>query len=234
MTPSLTASIATPARPLVTTGAAGGEPVDLDSRRAASASSPARLQAAELRRLVAGAAAGHQPSWERLYERLSPLVRGVARAHRLSPADVEDVAQATWCKLVASVATLRDPERLPAWLVTTARREALRTLNRAQRQIPHGDDLPEPAIPEPSVHEHVLRDERDAELWAAVGRLRPSDQVLLRMLVADDGSGAELSYQEIADTLGVAVGSVGPTRGRALRRLHGALTDPDVLRPLAA
>ncbi len=214
---------------------AGEQPSVRELRRVAPAPpSGARVPSRELRRLVAGAAAGDEACWTRLVECLSALVRGVARAHRLTPADVEDVTQATWCKLVAHISTLRDAERLPAWLVTTARRESLRTLAGAQRQIPHGDHLPEPNVSEPSVDEGVLRDERDAELWAAVGRLRPSDQALLRMLVAEDGSGQERSYREIADTLGVAVGTIGPTRGRALGRLHETLADPDGLRPLAA
>ncbi len=183
---------------------------------------------------MAGAASGDQICWERLVARLTPLVRSVARSHRLSPSDAEDVYQATWCALVAHISALREPERLPGWLATTARRESLRALDRARRQVPHGDDLPEPQVAEPSVDEHVLRHERDAALWAAVGRLRHSDQRLLRLLVAREGTGPEPSYREIADTLGVAIGSVGPTRGRALRRLHGALADPDVLGPAAA
>ena len=193
-----------------------------------------RLHGRELRRLVAGAADGDETCWERLVERLTPLVCSVARSHRLSPSDTEDVCQATWCALVAHVSTLRDPERLPGWLATTARRESLRALDRARRQVPHGDDLPEPQFAEPSVDEHLLRHERDAALWAAVGRLRHSDQRLLHLLVAREDAAREPSYREIADTLGVAVGSVGPTRGRALQRLRTLLPDPEVLRPAAA
>ncbi len=209
------------------------EPPGLDP--VATASGPGTPRSArELSRLVAGAAAGDQRCWEHLVNRFSPLVRGVARAYRLAPSDVEDVTQTTWWKLVEHVSTLRDAERLPGWLATTARRESLRTLNRGQRQIPHGDDLPEPSVAEPSVEARILRRERDVELWSAVGRLRRSDQALLRMLVAEDGSGRERSYREIADTLGVAVGTIGPTRGRALERLRDVLPDPDGLRPLAA
>jgi len=194
---------------------------------------PGRLSDGELRRLATGAAAGDQASWEQLVHRLSPLVRGVARGYRLAPVDVDDVCQATWCRLVEHIASLRSAERLPAWLATTARRESLRTLQRAQRQIPYGDDLPEPHDVG-SLDEDMLRRERDTQLWTALGRLRSSDQALLRMLVAADGLGEEQSYREVAQSLGVAVGSVGPTRGRALRRLCDALSDPDALRPLAA
>lgn len=199
-----------------------------------SSSNPvARLHAHELHRLVAGAAEGKESCWVQLVQRLSPLVRNVARAHRLSPSDTEDVCQSTWCALVAHLSALRDPERLPAWLATTARRESLRTLARAQRQVPYGDDLPEPEADAASPDEGLLRRERDLALWAAVRSLRPRDQTLLRLLVAEDTT-PERSYRHIADTLGVAVGSVGPTRGRALERLRGALDDRDGVTPLAA
>jgi RNA polymerase sigma factor (sigma-70 family) len=183
--------------------------------------------------LVAGAARGDQRCWDRLVAKLTPLVRGVARGHRLSPADVDDVAQATWYRLVMHIGTLREPERLPAWLATTARRESLRTLGRGQRQIPHGDDLPEPEPADDGVDAGLLRRERDAALWDAVGRLRPSDQTLLRLLVGDEKAAEERSYRDIADTLGIAVGSIGPTRGRALQRLRAELSDAEALRPAA-
>ena len=220
--------------PVVLTLVGAGRPAAEQNHEPAAPRAVTHLHGRELRRLVAGAAGGDEICWERLVARLTPLVCGVARSYRLSPSDTEDVCQATWCALVTHISALRDPERLPGWLATTARRESLRALERARRQVPHGDDLPEPQVAEPSADEHLLRHERDVALWAAVARLRHSDQRLLQMLVAREGTGREPSYREIADTLGVAVGSVGPTRGRALQRLRGALRDPDVLRPAAA
>ena len=52
-----------------------------------------------------------------------------------------------------------------------------------------------------------------------VARLRPRDQALLRMLVADPAP----SYDEIAGTLAMPIGSIGPTRGRWLARLRKEL-----------
>lgn len=45
------------------------------------------------------------------------------------------------------------------------------------------------------------------------------DQALLRMLTADSMQ----NYEHIAAALGVAIGSIGPKRGRALERLHREL-----------
>jgi DNA-directed RNA polymerase specialized sigma24 family protein len=67
----------------------------------------------------------------------------------------------------------------------------------------------------------LLRDERDAELWRAVGTLKPSCQRLLRVMMADPPP----SYAEVAAALDMRVGSVGPTRRRCLACLRERLVD---------
>jgi len=126
------------------------------------------------------------------------------------------VSQSTWLRLVEHLDRLKDPARVGAWLATTARRECLRTLRGAGRQIPFGDDLPEPDDECPAVDADLLRDERDAELWEAFGRLPRRDQSLLRMLVAEPAP----SYREVSCSLGIPIGSIGPTRARSLERLQ--------------
>src|SRR5215210_6631372 len=76
--------------------------------------------------LVRAAAAGNEPAWNRLVETYAGLVWAVARSHQLSEADAADVAQATWLRLVEHLDDLHEPERVGAWLATTARRECLR------------------------------------------------------------------------------------------------------------
>src|SRR3954467_12619691 len=78
--------------------------------------------------LFRAAANGDQPAWTALVERYSVLVRSVPRAFRLADEDVADVAQNTWLRLATHITTIRTPEALPGWLVTTARRETLSLL----------------------------------------------------------------------------------------------------------
>jgi len=65
----------------------------------------------------------------------------------------------------------------------------------------------------------LLLSERDAVLWRSFERLRPSDQALLRLLTADPRP----SYDEISAALDMPIGSIGPTRQRALARLREQL-----------
>jgi len=167
-------------------------------------------------RLVAAAAAGDQLAWNGLVARFSGLVWAVIRGHRLSGADAADVSQTTWLRLVEHLDRVQDPARVGAWLATTARRECLRTLRMSGRQVPCGDDLPEPVQDVPGIDDALLRDERDSELWEAFGRLGDRDQALLRMLSADPAP----SYREVSAALDMPIGSIGPTRARCLERLR--------------
>lgn len=190
----------------------------------------------DVTRLVQAAAAGDRNAWDALVDRYTGLVWSVARGCRLTNADAADVVQTTWLRLVESLDRIRNPEAVGAWLATTARREALRTLGRAGRTIPTDSDRllePRDADASPGVDDGLLRDERDALLWAAFGHLPENCQTLLRVLVSDPPP----SYEEVSAALDMRVGSIGPTRGRCLERLRtliarvGIDDDADRTRP---
>lgn len=166
--------------------------------------------------LVRRAAAGDQRAWNELTDEFAGLVWGIARAFRLSDADAADVSQTTWLRLVENLDRLQDPSRVGAWLATTARRQCIQHLHDSARVIPRGDDMPEPVSGAPEPGAALLTDERDRALWAALERLPDRDRRLLRMLTADPAP----SYTEISAALDMPIGSIGPTRARALERLR--------------
>ncbi len=172
-----------------------------------------------VRTLLAAAASGDERAWDELLDRFGSMIWAVARAHRLCDADAADVTQATWTALLTHLDQLKDPDRVGAWLATTARRECLRLLGQARNIVPYGDDLPEAEADEPDPIEGVEADQRDAALWRSLRRLRDSDQALLRLLIADPAP----SYEEISAALEIPIGSIGPTRARALERLQREL-----------
>jgi len=166
--------------------------------------------------LVGAAAAGDQDAWNGLVARFDALVWAVARAHRLSPADAADVVQTTWLRLVEHLDRLDDPERVGAWLATTARRESYKALRQAGRQVPAPpDEIPAP-VNTTGLDARLLASERDRALWQAFAGLDPDCQALLRMLVADPTP----SYEEISEALDRPIGSIGPTRARCLEKLR--------------
>jgi RNA polymerase sigma factor (sigma-70 family) len=170
--------------------------------------------------LLARVAEGDQSAWRRLIDEYDGLVRSVAASFRLQTSDVHDVAQTTWMRLLQNVRTIRDPERLAGWLSVTASREALALLRRSSRQrpLPMVDETPDAtADPERDV---VDRDEARV-LWAAVAELSPRQQRLLIALFREELD----SYNDVAATCAMPIGSIGPTRARALSRLRSKLAD---------
>jgi RNA polymerase sigma factor (sigma-70 family) len=184
-----------------------------------------RLSGERLAALVEAAIAGDQCAWNRLVAEFGSMIWAIARAHRMGDADAADVSQATWVALFQNLGRLKDPERVGAWLATTARRECLRVLRDSRRRIPFGDDVPEQESHEPSPGEALLTRERDEALRRSFSRLRPTDQALLRLLTADP----QPAYEEISAALDMPIGSIGPTRQRALRRLHEQLASEQTL-----
>lgn len=173
-------------------------------------------RAVELARLVRAAAEGDQDSWNALVDRFSGLLWATARAHRLSAADSAEVVQTTWLRLVEHLDRIREPERLGAWLATTARHEALRLIRRGAREFAASDlDDLDQRLDEPAAGA-ILLAERDVTLWRAFASLSERCQALLRLLIAD----VPPSYDEVSQALAIPVGAIGPTRQRCLERLR--------------
>jgi RNA polymerase sigma factor (sigma-70 family) len=166
--------------------------------------------------LVHAAADGDQVAWDEIVNRFSGLVWATARAHRLSRDDAADVAQTTWLRLVENLDRILEPERLGAWLATTARRESLRVIRRGTREQPSDQpDLFE--APSEEMFDRLLVErERDGVLWRSFAILSDRCKSLLRLLISDE----EPSYEEIGAALGMPIGSIGPTRQRCLDKLR--------------
>lgn len=174
--------------------------------------------AGDLSGLVAAAAAGDERAWDALYRRFDPMLRRVTRGFRLSPHEADDALQATWLRLFRSLHRLENPAAVGAWLVTTARRESLRMLQTGTRELPAEEPIG-PEEPDPHSHEDhdpLAHVERSAAVRAALDSLPPRDRALLTLLSREPAP----SYEEVAAELGMPLGSIGPTRGRALARLR--------------
>ena len=177
-----------------------------------------------LTELVWAADQGDPEAWAQLVHRFTSLLWAIARSHPLNQDDAAEAVQNTWLRLLENLHRIDQPEALPGWLATTARREALNLLGRQPRAIPiDGRDIHADEANAPELDAAVLTAERDAFLWACFQQLPERDQQLLRALAAGDRP----SYAAIAAALEMPVGSIGPTRKRALNRLRTVLETSD-------
>jgi RNA polymerase sigma factor (sigma-70 family) len=168
--------------------------------------------------LVTRARNGDRQAWDALVDRYTPLIWAICRRYRLDRDDAEDVGQLVWLRLLEQLENIRDPAALAGWLATTAQRECLRVV-RTRRPHPAGyvpDARDDPDNPAGPAEQELLAAERDAALREALARLPASCQRLIALLRADPS----VPYAEISTQLGIAVGSIGPYRGRCLEKLR--------------
>ncbi len=162
---------------------------------------------------------GDQEAWNEIIERYSPLVWAICARYQLGRPDADDVGQGVWLMLVENIANLREPAALPGWLATTTRNECLRVLRTARRYDPDGlpaEDLMPPDVDSKAIDEDLIEAELGVALRAAFADLGPACHELLSMLIRDPPP----SYAAVSSTLGMRVGSIGPTRARCLGQLR--------------
>jgi RNA polymerase sigma factor (sigma-70 family) len=168
---------------------------------------------------------GDNAAWNELVRRYQALVYAVVTRAGLSMADAADCFQQTWVLLFRHRHRLHDPSRLSAWLVTTAKREALRLRRRAARES--GDPLELDLIASDPLPDEALEQlERQTQLEIALKELDSRcRQVVKALFFAPE----EKSYEEIARSFGLSVNSLGPVRRRCLERLKQILADHDFI-----
>lgn len=159
---------------------------------------------------------GDAEAWDNVVSRYTPLVYSVARRAGLTSYDAEDCAQITWISLYRNRLKIRDPQKLPAWLIKTTHRNAIRMMRNHYRNridLTADSDRPDPVIPD----EELLKIER---LDALIHALEQMDGRCRKILSSLFLSPKEMSYESIAKAVGIAPNSLGPIRARCLKRLR--------------
>lgn len=177
--------------------------------------------------LVARCRRGDAAAWALLVQRYQRLVYAVAMRIGHDAHVAADVFQTVFARLVEQLPRIAEPDRLQAWIVTTAKREALLLRRRAQRTVSmtrEDDDAPDPApewdLPDDAaLPEQALDELQQAHrLRLALERLDRRCRDLLALLFRDEDDA--LAYDEVARRLDMPIGSIGPTRARCLGKLR--------------
>jgi RNA polymerase sigma factor (sigma-70 family) len=186
--------------------------------------------------LVLACRQGDECAWEVLVRRYQRLVYSVPRRAGLAEDLAADVHQQVFASLLEHLDGIEQPERIGAWLVTTARRETWRVgrrqaAERASRAAdPNGAGPSGPsgvctamleiADGHPPADEVLVRLEDPQRVRTAMATLdEPCRELLTLLYYRPD----PLPYKDVAAQLGRPVGSIGPTRARCLEKLRRAL-----------
>jgi len=173
---------------------------------------------------------GDESSWEALVDRYQRLIYTIPRRAGLNEDQAGEVFQEVFVTLFEKLNEINDPDRLHAWLVTTARRKTWRLLSK--ERFRHADHLHDPredeeilatAVDETPLPDEILvRLEQQHRVRMAVASLDERCRELLTMLYYRP---EPAPYSEIAAAFGTSEGSIGPTRARCLQKLIRLLED---------
>jgi RNA polymerase sigma factor (sigma-70 family) len=173
--------------------------------------------------LVSACRRGDQRAWETLIQRYQRLIYAIPLRAGLDEDQAADVFQDVFTTLFQKLNDIEEPERLHAWLVTTTRRKTWRILSHPQnnsRSAASADvyDAEASTIRDeaPLPDEKLLLLEQQHRIRTALSSLDERCRTLLQMLFYRR---EPPSYAEIAASLGIPEGSIGPTRARCLSKL---------------
>ncbi len=173
--------------------------------------------------LIEACRQGSEQAWQMMLDQYSGLVFSIPRKLGLSASDAADITQLTFTILIESLDRLHDNSNLAAWLSTVARRHSWRMMLRRRREGPLNDadlaDKSDLLVEEANPIKHL-----ETRKWLDYG-LNLLDQRCRQLLLALYFDQTEPSYAEIARTLEMRVGSIGPTRARCIKKLRKLLNE---------
>lgn len=182
--------------------------------------------------LVAGALDGRQDAWDALVARLQRVVWKAVNMMTFDHEIRDDAFAATWLRLAERLHTIREPEKLPGWLATTATNEVRQIVRQRGRAVPVADtamsgagdrtgDVLDRVAGDDGDHAAglVLADARRG-VREAFAQLDEGCRELLSVLVLAD---PPIPYDEASLILGRPVGALGPSRRRCLDKMKGLL-----------
>lgn len=190
--------------------------------------SAANFTQQEDRQLIAACLEGDAGAWEALIVRYQRLIYSIPLRARLSTDDAADIFQAVCLKLYEKLSTLREHEKIIAWLITTTTRETWRLAARQRREgqsvmadtEDDGEGLNQIPAVGPLADEQRQTLEQQQIVREGITALTERCRELITMLFYQKD---ELSYVDIANRMKMPVASVGPTRARCLEKLKKLL-----------
>lgn len=171
---------------------------------------------------------GDARGWHGVLDRYERLLYSIPLNYGLTDEDAADVVQLTLTIFLQKLDELEDTSNLAAWLATVARRHSWRRLaQRRREQLGLGADVADEidSAGDGGDQRALVRWELLEWLNQGLNDLDPRCRALIMALYLTHDAP---SYAEVAARLGMAVGSVGPTRARCLEKLRICLQEKKI------
>ncbi len=187
-------------------------------------SAPGHIEPTEL---IARARAGDTAAWGELYREFAPAIFRFCRRAMPTREDAEDATMEIFMKLRDKLSQYDQTRSFTAWLYKVAANHCWDMLRRRKlrqgKETEDVDDLPL-ETPEPSQLEKLIEERTSEEVRKALDKLGVRARMALVMRYYSD-----MSYDEIADALGVRRAFVGVVLLRARHELRQALGENTML-----
>ena len=171
--------------------------------------------------LVEQCLAGNGRAWSCLVRRYKKLVYHFPSKAGLGSEDCDDVFQETFIAFYKQIHRIEQVENLSYWLAKVSQRNTWKAVNQNTKYAALGEtyDVLDPDhIPEKNLVLKVRQFQIRRGLMSLGARCRR----LLTMLFYESGDN---DYKRISEELGIAMGSIGPTRNRCLVKFKKVLSN---------
>ncbi|HMD38547.1 MAG TPA: sigma-70 family RNA polymerase sigma factor [Candidatus Acidoferrum sp.] len=176
---------------------------------------------------VARARAGDNDAWGQLYRDFAPAIFRFCRRALPTREDAEDATMDIFIKLQKNLSQYDETRSFSAWLYRVAANHCWDILRRRKiRQDKETEDVDEVPLehPDPSQLDRLIEQKTSEEVRSALGKMGARARMALVMRYYSD-----MSYDEIADELGVRRAFVGVVLLRARHELRQALEGKSAL-----
>jgi RNA polymerase sigma factor (sigma-70 family) len=165
---------------------------------------------------------GDPEAWSALIDKYKNLIYSIPIKLGMYQ-DAGDIFQSVCVDLLSELPRLREHRALPKWLMQTCYHKCLRYQRATDRLVelaPEGtdSDAASPARSADDLPEHLLMQlEQEQILRDAISELPEKCERMVRLLFFEN---PPRPYENIAEELGMATGSIGAIRGRCLAYLR--------------
>lgn len=171
--------------------------------------------------------AGDQAAWNELVGRYQRLIYAIPRRAGLSDEQAADVFQEVFLTLLQKIDDIEQPDRIRAWMVTTAKFKTW-SIVRGEKGFysPETDEEMEAEMANlrdnsPLADDMLIELEEQHLIRSALKRLEERCRQIISMIYLRDPAA---SYVEVAKAIGVGETSISPLRSRCLKKLEKILS----------
>ena len=159
-----------------------------------------------------------RPDAQQILTEFAPALARVVATYERDHALREELLQEVLMAIVISLPRLTQPDKVKPFIFRIAHNRSVSHIARRMRERAHEQAAIEREAAAPSQEQALIQAEHGARLLEAIRQLALPYRQVMSLLLED------MSYEDIADTLGLSVSNVGVRVNRARKQLKELLS----------